>query len=109
MTIFWSKFTGRFAPYFWGMSLLFCNPLPILSLRRTRNLWNVDRLHLGYYRHVAGTICDVVPTLTNPRLPNEDVLYSPTWVEWSVLPVVSRSSSPLHDFTKIFPIVSIWK
>jgi len=112
MTIFWSKFTGRFAPYFWGMFLFcFVIPLPLLSLRKTRTplgtLIASISVIIGMWleRFVI-----VVPTLTNPRLPNEAVNYSPTWVEWSVLAgCVSFFILLYMIFTKIFPIVSIWE
>ena len=112
MTIFWSKFTGGFAPYFWGMFLFcFVIPLPLLSLRKTRTplgtLIASISIIIGMWleRFVI-----VVPTLTNPRLPNEAVIYSPTWVEWSVLAgCVSFFVLLYMIFTKIFPIVSIWE
>jgi Ni/Fe-hydrogenase subunit HybB-like protein len=112
MTIFWSKFIGRFAPYFWGMFLFcFVIPLPLLSLRKTRTplgtLIASISVIIGMWleRFVI-----VVPTLTNPRLPNEAVIYSPTWVEWSVLAgCVSFFVLLYMIFTKIFPIVSIWE
>src|SRR5512136_1005495 len=112
MTIFWSKFIGRFAPYFWGMFLFcFVIPLPLLSLRKTRTplgtLIASISVIIGMWleRFVI-----VVPTLTNPRLPNEAVSYSPTWVEWSVLAgCVSFFILLYMIFTKIFPIISIWE
>jgi Ni/Fe-hydrogenase subunit HybB-like protein len=112
MTIFWSKFTGRFAPYFWGMFLFcFVIPLPILSLRKTRTpigtLIASISIVIGMWleRFVI-----VVPTLTNPRLPNETVLYHPTWVEWSILAGSLSFFILLYMvFTKVFPIVSIWE
>jgi len=112
MTIFWSKFTGRFAPYFWGMFLFcFVIPLPLLSLRKTRTPFGTlvasVSIIIGMWleRFVI-----VVPTLTNPRLPNEAVIYFPTWVEWSVLAgCVSFFVLLYMIFTKVFPIVSIWE
>ncbi len=112
MTIFWMKFTGRFAPYFWAMFLFcFVIPLPILSLRRTRTplgtLIASFSVIIGMWleRYVI-----VVPTLTNPRLPNEAVLYFPTWVEWSIFAgCISFFILLYMIFTKIFPIVSIWE
>jgi Ni/Fe-hydrogenase subunit HybB-like protein len=112
MTILWSKFTGRFSPYFWGMFLFcFVIPLPILSLRKTRTPFGTliasISVTIGMWleRFVI-----VVPTLTNPRLPNEAVIYSPTWVEWSILAgCVSFFILLYMIFTKIFPIVSIWE
>jgi len=112
MEIFWSKFTGRFAPYFWGMFLFcFVIPLPILSLKKTRTplgtLIASLSVIIGMWleRYVI-----VVPTLTNPRLPNEAVLYFPTWVEWSILAgCISFFILLYMVFTKVFPIVSIWE
>jgi len=112
MDIFWSKFTGRFAPYFWGMFLFcFLIPLPILSLRRTRTptgtLIASISVIVGMWleRYVI-----VVPTLTHPRLPNEEVIYFPTWVEWSILAGCLSFFVLLYMiFTKVFPIVSIWE
>jgi len=112
MIILYSKFTGRFAPYFWGMFLFcFVIPLPILSIRRWRTptgtLIASISVIIGMWleRFVI-----VVPTLTNPRLPNEAVLYSPTWVEWSILAGSLSFFILLYMiFTKVFPIVSIWE
>jgi molybdopterin-containing oxidoreductase family membrane subunit len=112
MTIFWSKFTGRFAPYFWGMFLFcFVIPLPILSFAKTRTPFGTliasISVIIGMWleRYVI-----VVPTLTNPRLPNEAVRYFPTWVEWSVFAGCLAFFVLLYMiFTKLFPIVSIWE
>jgi Ni/Fe-hydrogenase subunit HybB-like protein len=112
MTIFWSKFTGRFAPYFWGMFLFcFVIPLPILSFAKTRTPFGTliasISVVIGMWleRYVI-----VVPTLTNPRLPSEAVRYFPTWVEWSVFAGCLAFFVLLYMiFTKLFPIVSIWE
>lgn len=112
MNIFWSKFTGRFAPYFWGMFLFcFVIPLPILSFKRTRTplgtLIASISVIIGMWleRYII-----VVPTLTHPRLPNEQVIYNPTWVEWSILAgCISFFILLYMIFTKVFPIVSIWE
>ncbi|OGP65421.1 MAG: hypothetical protein A2170_02105 [Deltaproteobacteria bacterium RBG_13_53_10] len=112
MTILWSKFTGRFAPYFWGMFVFcFVIPLPILALRKTRTplgtLIASISVIIGMWleRFVI-----VVPTLTNPRLPNEAVFYFPTWVEWSIFAACISFFILLYMvFTKVFPIVSIWE
>jgi molybdopterin-containing oxidoreductase family membrane subunit len=112
MDILWSKFTGRFAPTFWGMFVFcFIIPLPILSLRRTRTplgtLIASISIIIGMWleRYII-----VVPTLTNPRLPNEKVIYLPTWVEWSILAGCLSFFVLLYMiFTKVFPIVSIWE
>lgn len=112
MTIFWTKVTGRFAPYFWGM-VLFCFviPLPILSFKKMRTplgtLIASISVIIGMWleRYVI-----VVPTLTNPRLPNEMVHYFPTWIEWSMFAGCIAFFILLYMlFTKLFPIVSIWE
>jgi molybdopterin-containing oxidoreductase family membrane subunit len=112
MVIFWSKFTGRFALPFWGMFVFcFVIPLPLLSLKKTRTPFGTLIASISV---VIGMWLErfiiVVPTLTNPRLPNELVLYSPTWVEWSVfVGCISFFILLYMIFTKLFPIVSIWE
>jgi molybdopterin-containing oxidoreductase family membrane subunit len=112
MTIFWSKFTGRFAPYFWGMFLFcFVIPLPILSFKKTRTPFGTLIASISVIMGMwLERFVIVVPTLTNPRLPNEAVIYLPTWVEWSILAgCISFFILLYMIFTKIFPIVSIWE
>jgi molybdopterin-containing oxidoreductase family membrane subunit len=112
MSIFWSKFTGRFAPYFWGMFIFcFIIPLPILSFRKTRTVTGTliasISVIIGMWleRYVI-----VVPTLTNPRVPGETVLYDASWVEWSLFAGCVAFFILLYMiFTKLFPIVSIWE
>ena len=112
MTILWSKFTGRFAPYFWGMFVFcFVIPLPILALKKTRTPVGTLIASLSV---IIGMWLErfviVVPTLTNPRLPNEAVFYAPTWVEWSIFAgCISFFILLYMVFTKVFPIVSIWE
>ena len=112
MTIFWSKFTGNFAPYFWGMFLFcFVIPMPILSFRRYRTVFGTTvasaSIILGMWleRFVI-----IVPTLTWQRLNVEQAFYFPTWVEWSILAgCVSFFLLLYLLFTKFFPIISIWE
>jgi Ni/Fe-hydrogenase subunit HybB-like protein len=112
MAIFWSKFTGRFAPYFWGMFIFcFVIPLPILGFKKTRTIAGTLIASISV---IIGMWLErfviVIPTLTHPRLPNEAVIYFPTWVEWSILAgSVSFFILLYMIFTKIFPIVSIWE
>jgi molybdopterin-containing oxidoreductase family membrane subunit len=103
MAIFWSKFTGKFALYFWGMFLFcFVIPLPILSLKKTRTPMGTLIASISV---VIGMWLErfviVVPTLTNPRIPNEEILYTPTWIDGLSLLVVSLFY--LYIFTKLFP------
>jgi Ni/Fe-hydrogenase subunit HybB-like protein len=110
--ILWSKLTGRFRPYFWGM-VLFCFiiPLPILSFRKTRTVFGTSiasaSVVLGMWleRFVI-----IVPTLTRQRLSVDQTFYVPTWVEGSILAGCLSFFLLLYAlFTKVFPIVSIWE
>jgi len=51
-----------------------------------------------------------VPSLSRPRLPYQWGVYSPTWVEWSILGGSVAAFILLYVlFSKIFPIVSVWE
>ncbi len=112
MTIFWEKFTGRFAPLFWTMAVgCFGIPVAILASRKTRTVTGTViasvSVTIGMWLE-RYTI--VVPTLSHPRLPYEAKYYFPTWVEWSVTAGCFALFIMLYMFfTKIFPIVSIWE
>ncbi len=112
MKVWWAKFSGPYAPHFWAMVICcFIIPFAVLSRRQTRN--------------VAGTVFAsifitvgmwlerfiiVVPTISNPRLPFDRGVYSPSWVEWSMLVGCSCFFILLYVlFTRFFPIVSIWE
>lgn len=112
LAIFWSKLKGEFAPYFWGMFLL-CSviPLSILAFRKTRTVLGTSiasaSVILGMWleRFVI-----IVPTLTQQRMPVEQAIYRPTWVEGSILVGCISLFILLYAlFTKVFPIISIWE
>jgi len=113
MTIFWSKFTGQFAPYFWAMFIFcFAIPFPLLAWNRTRN--TVLGPTIASVAVVIGMWLErfviIVPTLTSQRLSLEPVPYFPTWVEWSILAgCVSLFMLLYVVFSKLFPIISIWE
>jgi len=112
LSVFWSKFTGTYAPYFWVMVLCcFVIPMIILSNRRTRTvkgtLYASVAIVIGMWLE-RFTI--VLPTLINPRLPYERGAYSPTWIEFAVTAACFATFILLYMiFTKIFPIISIWE
>jgi len=113
MTIFWMKMTGPYAPHFWTMVVTcFVIPVTILSNRRTRTILGAVIasicVNIGMYLE---RFIIVVPSLSQPRLPHaEGVVYSPTWVEWSILAGCFAAFTLLYVlFTKFFPIVSIWE
>ena len=112
LLVLYSKLTGRFAPMFWTM-ILTCFLIPVALLARPET------------RTVAGTVIAsisvnigmwlerfviVVPTLSRPRLPFPEGIYSPTWVEVGVTLGFATTFIFLYMlFTKFFPIVSIWE
>ena len=112
MTVFWSKFLGPYAPYFWVM--VFCNfviPVTVLSYRKTHT---IPRTLIASCTICVGMWLErfiiVVPTLANPRLHYGAGTYFPTWVEWGE----TSASFALFIlfyvlFTKFFPIISIWE
>lgn len=112
MGIFWSKFTGEFAPLFWGMFICcFVIPFPILAIKRTRTILGTTIasvfvvIGMWLERYVI-----VVPTLTAQRLAIESTVYVPTWVEWSILAGCASLFILLYvTFTKFFPIIAIWE
>jgi Ni/Fe-hydrogenase subunit HybB-like protein len=110
--IFWSKLTGRFAPCFWAMALLcFAIPLAILIRRKTRTpLWTL----IASVSVIIGMWLErfviIVPTLVIQRMPPDQAIYNPTWVEWSILGGCVAFFLFLYlIFTKVFPIVPIWE
>ena len=113
MLIFTSKVSGQFAPYFWFMIITcFIIPFTLLANGRTRGtIWGTVAaslsIEVGMYleRYLI-----VVPSLTRPRLPLTGPVYSPSWVEWSMLAAFVAMFILLYTlFTKLFPIVSIWE
>jgi Ni/Fe-hydrogenase subunit HybB-like protein len=52
----------------------------------------------------------VVPSLSNPRAPVHTFVYSPSWVEWSLMAGCFAAFALLYmGFTKLFPIISMWE
>ena len=112
MKVFWAKFSGPFWPFFWTMVL--CNfiiPLACLVSLGQRTVGKVLTASLAV---IVGMWLErfiiIVPTLSYPRLPFPEGIYSPTWVEWGE----TAGSFGLFAlfyllFTKFFPIISIWE
>ncbi len=112
MRVFWSKFTGRFAPTFWAMALFnFVVPMALLvrlqqhavgktvaaSLSVAVGMW-LERFNI------------IVPTLSTPRFPFPEGQYWPTWIEWSETAGSFAVFILLYVlFVKFFPIISIWE
>ena len=55
-------------------------------------------------------LSSLFPHLTRQRLPVEQAVYIPTWVEWSILAGCISLFMLLYTlFTKVFPIVPVWE
>jgi len=86
MHIIMYKFTGPYAPYFWGMVI--CNfliPLVILSFKKFRTITGIL---IASMTVVIGMWLErliiVVPSLANPRMDVPIGFYTPTTVEWAL-------------------------
>ncbi len=112
MAVLMEKVTGRYAPMFWTMVVCcFIIPMALLTRSKTRNVKGTViasiTITIGMWLE-RFTI--VVPTLVNPRLPYQRGLYTPSWVEWSMLAGCMAMFILMYVlFTKIFPIISIWE
>jgi|GEM_PF-111345 len=112
MKVFYSKFTGRYAPFFWMMVMTcFVIPAILLANKRTRTISGMVGASISI---TVGMWLErfviVIPSLANPRLPYERGTYLPTWVEWSLMAGCFALFTLLYmAFTKLFPIVSIWE
>jgi len=112
MRVFWYKFTGDFAPYFWGM--VFCNfllPVVLLSNRRTRTIPGVTIASVSVLIGMwLERLIIVVPSLANPRLPYPTGIYVPTHTEWMLfLGAVAVFVLGFVLFSRFFPVISIWE
>lgn len=112
VAVFEAKLFGRFAPFFWAM-VLFCFgiPFPILAWSRTRTITGTViasiSVNVGMWLE---RLTIVVPSLSNPRAPIHTFVYSPSWVEWSLMAGCFAGFILLYmGFTKLFPIVSVWE
>lgn len=112
MKVFWAKFSGDYALYFWTM--VFCNfVIPVILLFR-RKTHTILRVTIASITVVIGMWLErfiiIVPTLAHPRLELTTGLYSPTWIEWGVTAGSFALFILLYVvFTKFFPIISIWE
>lgn len=112
MKVFWAKFSGDYAPYFWGM--IVCNfviPMVCLSSRKSycipKTLIASIFICLGMWLE---RFIIVVPSLANPRLEYGPGSYIPTWVEWGETAGCFALFILFYLlFTKMFPIISIWE
>ncbi|MFQ5602436.1 MAG: NrfD/PsrC family molybdoenzyme membrane anchor subunit [bacterium] len=112
MRVFFYKFTGDFAPYFWLMGI--CNfliPVAILANPKTKN---IPGILIASITVVVGMWLErliiVVPSLANPRLPYPTGIYVPTLTEWSLFAGgIAVFILGYLLFAKFFPLISIWE
>ena len=112
MKVFWAKFSGDHALYFWAMVI--CNfviPVIVLCWRKTHTILRVviasSTVIIGMWLE---RFIIIVPTLVNPRLEGISNVYIPTWIEWGELAGSFAMFILLYVlFTKFFPIISIWE
>src|SRR5512134_3661840 len=112
MRVFWSKFAGDFAHYFWAM--ICCNfflPVLLLCNRKTRT---IPGILIASVSVIIGMWLErliiVVPSLANPRLPYPTGIYIPTHTEWMLfIGGISVFVLGYMTFARFFPVVSIWE
>ncbi len=112
MRVFFYKFSGPYAPFFWGMVM--CNfvvPVLILSFRRTRK---IPGILIASILVVVGMWLErlniVVPSLANPRLPLPTGFYIPSLVEWGMFAGgIATLILGFVVFARFFPLISIWE
>ena len=111
MRVFLSKFTGKYALFFWGMVV--CNlviPFPLLAINRLRTITGTVIASVSI---IIGMWLErfiiIVPTLANPRLPEyAEGSYIPSIVEIGIMVGCTALFCLLYVlFSKLFPIVSI--
>jgi len=112
MRVFFYKFTGGYAKYFWLM--VFCNfliPVVILSNRKTKTITGI------FFASACVTVgmwlerlIIVVPSLANPRLDYPTGVYLPSMTEWSLFAGgVAVFMLGFMLFAKYFPLISVWE
>ena len=112
MEVIMYKFSGPFAPFFWGMVL--CNfvlPVIILGFRKFRTITGIFVASVAV---VIGMWLErliiVVPSLANPRMEVPLGIYMPTILEWSLFAGgIAVFVMAFMLFSKFFPIISIWE
>jgi molybdopterin-containing oxidoreductase family membrane subunit len=112
LTVFNSKLFGSYAPLFWTMMAAnVVIPLLILINRRTRTVTGIivasAAVTVGMWLERLTT---VVPSLANTRLPYASGVYTPSWVEWSMMAGFLAMFILVYMLcSKLFPIISIWE
>ncbi|NNG47272.1 MAG: polysulfide reductase NrfD [Deltaproteobacteria bacterium] len=112
MRVFWYKFVGDFAPFFWAMIILnFALPVAILCNRKTRTILGILIASISVIIGMwLERLIIVVPSLANPRLPYPTGIYIPTHTEWMLfIGGISVFILGYMIFARFFPVISIWE
>jgi molybdopterin-containing oxidoreductase family membrane subunit len=111
MRVFMTKFSGKYAPFFWAMVVFnFGIPFPLLAFNRTRTIAGTVIASLSI---IVGMWLErfiiIIPTLANPRLTQyAQGSYVPSIVEIGIMVGCVALFMLLYVlFSKLFPIVSI--
>ncbi len=111
MRVFMTKFSGKYAPFFWAMVVFnFGIPFPLLAFNRTRTIAGTVIASLSI---IVGMWLErfiiIIPTLANPRLTQyAQGSYVPSIVEIGIMAGCVALFMLLYVlFSKLFPIVSI--
>lgn len=105
-------FKGQFAPLFWFVFLGgFVTPGLLVVMPWTRNIRGIVAAALivivamGVERYYL-----VVSALRVPQMPYEPSVYTPSWVEFSVVVgAFALVGLLLALFVKVFPVISMWE
>ncbi len=112
MKVFYAKFGGEYAPYFWVMmACCFVIPMGILVRKQTRTVTGIVIASIAVCIGMwLERFTIVVPTLSQTRLPHPPSSYTPSWVEISLM-VGSFAGFALAylGFVRLFPIISLWE
>lgn len=112
MAVFFAKTQGPYAPHFWVMVLTcFVIPFSLLFKRMSRTIPRVFiasiSVNIGMWLE-RYTI--VVPSLSHTRLPYPTGIYTPSWVELSLMAGCFAAFILLYMlFSRVFPIISLWE
>ena len=112
MRVFWHKFAGPYAPYFWTM--VACNfvlPVILLAFKKKHT---IPKVMISAFAVITGMWLErliiIVPTLANTHLPGPVGIYIPSLTEWSLfLGGVAAFALGLTLFSKFFPLISVWE
>ncbi len=112
MKVFFYKFTGKYAPLYWGM--VFCNfilPVIILSNKKTKKIPGILIASIGITIGMwLERLIIVVPSLANTRLPYPTGIYIPSLTEWSLfIGAVGMFMLGFVLFSRFFPLISVWE